>query len=49
MEWIDNKEAFDMVLHSWMLKCLEIFKVADNIKILIMNSMENWKTELTSG
>ena len=49
MGWIDCKKSFDKVLHSWILKCLEMFKVADNVKILLTNSMKNWKTELTSG
>ena len=49
MGWIDYKKAFDMVPHSWILRCLEIFGIAENIKSLIGNSMKNWKTELTSG
>ena len=49
MGWIDYKKAFDMVPHSWILKCLDMFKVADNIKVLLTNSMTNWKTELTAG
>ena len=49
MGWVDYKKAFDMVPHSWILKCLDIFKVADNVKKLLRQSMLNWETELTSG
>ena len=49
MGWIDYKKAFDMVPHTWIKKCLEIFKIADNIKNTLKNSMKNWQTELTSG
>ena len=49
MGWIDYKKAFDMVPHFWILKCLDRFKIADNIKIFLKNSMTNWETELTAG
>ncbi len=49
MAWIDYKKAFDMVPHSWLVECMEIFGVAHNMKHLILKSMENWKTELTSA
>ena len=49
MGWIDYKKAYDMIPHSWILKCLEIFGVADNIAELVKNSMTEWETELTSG
>ena len=38
-----------MIPHSWILKCLDIFKVADNIKRLMRQSMIGWENELTSG
>ena len=49
MGWIDYKKAFDMISYSWFLKCLNIFKVADNINGLVKQSMLNWETELTSA
>ena len=48
LAWIDYKKAYDMVPHSWIIECLEIFKVSQNITILIRNSMKNWRVELTS-
>ena len=49
MAWIDYKKAYDMVLHSWILKCLEMVGAAKNMIFIISNSMVNWKTVLTSG
>ena len=38
-----------MVPHSWTIECLDLFGVAENIKSLLMNSMEKWKVMLCSG
>ena len=38
-----------MIPHTWVLQCLKIFKVANNISSVIENSMKNWKVKLTSG
>ena len=48
MAWVDYKKAYDMVQHSWLEECLEIFGIADNVKKLLSNSMKTWRTELTS-
>lgn len=44
--WIDYKKAFDMVPHSWILKCLRVFGCADNVVKFIANSMKGWKCTL---
>ena len=49
MAWIDFKKAFDMVPHSWIIKCMTIFGVASNVTKLLENSMKGWRTELSSG
>ena len=49
MGWIDYTKAYDMVPHSWILKSLEVTKVADNVIMLIKRSMSKWETELLSG
>ena len=41
MAWIDYKKAYDLVLHSWILKCLEMVRAAKNMITII--------TILTSG
>ena len=49
MAWIDYKKTSGMVPHSWIIKCLDLFRVAENIKSLLANSMEKWKVMLCSG
>ena len=38
-----------MVPHLWIIECLDLFGVAENIKSLLMKSMEKWKVMLCSG
>ena len=40
MAWMDYMKAYDMVPHSWIIECLDLFGVAKNIKKLLVNSME---------
>ena len=49
MAWIDYKKAYDMVPQSWVIECLNLFGVAENIKSLLVNSMEKWKVMQCSG
>ena len=42
MAWIDYNKAYDMIPHSWIIECLDLFGVAENIKILLVSSMEKW-------
>ena len=49
MAWIDSKKAYDMVPHSWIIECLDLFGVAEHIKSLSVNNKENWKVMLCSG
>ena len=37
MAWIDYKKAYDMVPHSWIIECLDLFGLAENIKSLLVN------------
>ena len=48
MAWIDYKKAYDMVPHLWIIRSLDLF-IAENIKRLLVNSMEKWKVMLCSG
>ena len=47
--WIDYKKAYDMVPHLWIKECLELFGVAENIKTLLVNSIEKWRVMLCAG
>lgn len=49
MGWIDYRKAYDMVPHSWIVEMLNLTKVAENVKTLLIGSMDNWKTMLTSN
>ena len=49
MAWIDYKKAYDMVPHLWIIESLDLFGAAENIKSLLVNSMEKWKVMLCSG
>lgn len=48
MAWVDYEEAYDMVPHSWLDECFEIFGIADNVKRLLSNTMKTRRTELAS-
>ena len=49
MAWIDYDKACNMVSNSWIKECLELLGVADNIKTLLVNSMEKWRVMLGAG
>ena len=49
MAWVDYRKAYDMVPHSWIVECMEIFGIAENVKEFLTGSMSNWKTKLTSS
>ena len=49
MAWIDYKKAYDMVPHSWISECLEMFGIANNIQDFLNNSMKSWKLELNAS
>ena len=49
MAWIDYKKAFNMLPHLWIKECLDLFGVAENIKTLLVNSMEKWRVMLCVG
>ena len=45
--WIDYKKAFDSVPHSWILKCLQMYKIHPVLITFIEESMSKWKTNMT--
>ena len=46
---IDSRKAYDMVPHSWIEKCMEMFGVAVNVRSFVNVSMKQWNTELTES
>ena len=49
MAWVDYKKAYDMVPHSWIVECLQLAQVPQNVTTFLERSMVNWQTELTSS
>ena len=45
--WIDYSKAFDSVPHSWILKCLQMYKIQPVLITFIEKSMSQWKTNMT--
>ena len=44
MAWIDNKKAYDMISHSWILESLGLVQMSENIVEFIRKSIKNWNT-----
>ena len=40
MAWIDYKKAYDMVLQSWIINCLKMYKISDEVINFIKKSMK---------
>ena len=49
MAWKGYNKAYDMAPHLWIIGCLDLFRLAENIKTLLVNSMEKLKIMLCSG
>ena len=47
MAWIDYRKAYDLVPHSWVHECLEMFVIAENLRKFLQNSMKQWRLSLT--
>ena len=45
--WIDYKKAYDMVPHSWIVECLGMVGVSEQIKLFLSESMKAWRVDLT--
>ena len=44
MAWIDDKKAYDMVLQSWIINCLKMYKISHEVINFIEKTM-NWQQE----
>ena len=49
MAWVDYKKAYDFVPHSWIIECLDMLGIAENVRTFLENSMKNWKLRLASN
>ena len=48
MTWIDFKNVYGMVPHSWISECLEMFGLENNVQDFLNNSMKSWKLDLNA-
>ena len=39
MSWTDYRKAYDMIPHSWMMECLTVFKITNNVQNLLHYAM----------
>ena len=49
MAWTDYRKAFDSVLHSWVLKVLDFFKVSLVLINFLRINMPMWETTHQNG
>jgi Reverse transcriptase (RNA-dependent DNA polymerase) len=49
MVWIDYKKAYDSVPHSWLMECLEMYRISRRVRTFLAGEMAKWTTELTSA
>ena len=49
MAWIDYREAYDLVPHSWVNECMEMFGTAENLRTVLQKSMQQWRLLLTTN
>ena len=47
MAWIDYKKAYDSVPHSWLIRCLDLYKINAPIKNFLATQMKKWKMNIT--
>ena len=48
MSWIDYKKAYDMVPQNWIINCLKMYKISDQVITFIEKTMKTWSVELTA-
>ena len=44
MAWIDYRKAYDFVPHSWILECLDMLGIADNVRSFFGEKCEEVET-----
>ena len=47
MAWVDYRKAYDLVPHSWVNECMEMFGIAENLRTFLQKSMQQWRLSLT--
>ena len=45
MARIDYRKTYDLIPHTWLLKCMNMFGIASKRVSLLENSMNTWRTD----
>lgn len=48
MAWFDYCKAYERIPHLWIIKYLDLFRIARSVMSFLKRSMMEWKTELIS-
>ena len=43
MAWIDYRKAYNLVPHRWVNECIEMFRIAENLRTFLLKSMQQWR------
>ena len=43
MAWIDYRKAYDLVPHSWVNEYMQMFGIAENLRIFLRKSLQQWR------
>ena len=49
MALIDYKKSYDIVPQSWIINCLEMYKISHEVINFIEKTMKTWRVEFTTG
>ena len=49
MAWIGYRKAYDLVPHSWVNQCMEMFGIAENLRTFLQKSMQQWRLSFTAN
>ena len=47
MAWIDYQKAYDSVPHSWISRCLDLYKINPKVTEFLKNVMQRWTMDMT--
>ena len=48
MAWIENKKTYDRVPQSWIIICLNMYKISHEVINFIEKTMKTWRVEMTA-
>ena len=49
MALIDYKKAYDMIPQSWIINCLKMYIISEEVINLFEKTIKTWRVELTAG